>query len=130
MTISFIKSWYMYHCLLVTTHQCKTASPQKPVKYVSAIAKINWSLFALYWLVLDCLITLYTGLLVYNYACVDLEEVEGGGGGFKNGPGPGLLPFPTTLWPPLGKIFNPVFYRYMYIYIMLFLVIKNQTDMN
>lgn len=128
MTISFIKSWYMYHCLLVTTHQCKTASPQKPVKYVSAIAKINWSLFALYWLVVDCLITLYTGLLVYNYACVDLEEVEGGG--FKNGPGPGLLPFPTTLWPPLGKIFNPVFYRYMYIYIMLFLVIKNQTDMN
>lgn len=64
---------------LSVSHQCKTAHPQKPVKYVLAIAKLYRSLLALYWLVLDCLITLYTGLLLYNHACVDLEE----GGGIK-----------------------------------------------
>lgn len=129
MTISFIKSWYMYHCLLVTTHQCKTASPQKPVKYVSAIAKINWSLFALYWLVLDCLITLYTGLLVYNYACVDLEEVGGVGEGLKMALVLDYSPSP----PPSGLLWGKFLILSFIdtcIYIMLFLVIKNETDIN
>lgn len=43
----------------VICHQCKTAPPQKPVKYVLAIAKLYRSPFTLYLLVLDCQIIVY-----------------------------------------------------------------------
>lgn len=64
--------------LLSVSPQCKTAPPQKPMKYVLAIAKLYRSPFTLYLLVLDCLIIVYWATCIQSCMCE-----WGGGGGYE-----------------------------------------------
>lgn len=102
---------------LSVSHQCKTAPPQKPMKYVLAIAKLYRSPFTLYWLALDCLIIVYWATCIQSCMC---ESRGGKGRGYEkmalvlNN----SLPQPPS--GPLWEIFNPVFYRIRYMFIMLF----------